>query len=258
VNSNDPYAPRGPDPYAVPRAAGPQPLPPENLAAESEDEVVAEEPLELNDDMLAAAPPRRFDFERGMSRLPVLTIGLIVVLIVVFIWEVATHALANEAAIMRAGALERKAVQAGEWWRIPASMHLHGSFDHLAGNCFGLFLLGLAIEHAYGFGPAALMYFVAGTAGAVLSLAFEGGPTVGASGAIFGWWGAAVVFYFRYRDRLTPRDTRVGFVLLVWAGWTILTGFLQPEVSNFSHLGGFLAGAGLALLIPTRLTELKT
>ena len=101
------------------------------------------------------------------------------------------------------------------------------------------------------------MYFAAGFAGAIASLMFEGGPTVGASGAIFGWWGAAVVFYFRHQKQLMLRDTRVGFVLLVWAGWTIVTGLLNPHISNASHLGGFLAGATIALLTPTRLPELK-
>ncbi len=252
-NSNDPYAARTPDPYGVRR-----PTPPPTAPSEPLDDPAEDETLELSDDMLAELPAaRRFDFERGMSRWPPLTIGLILLLMLIFGWELVSGALRNEAAIMRAGALEKKAVLRGEWWRIPASMHLHGSFEHLAGNCVGLFLLGLAVEHAFGLGPAAVMYFAAGFAGAIASLMFEGGPTVGASGAIFGWWGAAVVFYFRHQKQLMLRDTRVGFVLLVWAGWTIVTGLLNPHISNASHLGGFLAGATIALLTPTRLPELK-
>jgi rhomboid protease GluP len=257
VDPHDPYAARVADPYARPRPAAPaRPVDPENLVATTA-AASAEAPLELGAHMLAEAPPQRFDFERGMSRWPPVTLVIIALLAVVFFLEVVGGALESKEAIMRAGALERQAVARGEWWRIPASMHLHGSFEHLFGNCCGLFLLGLAIEHAYGPIPATAMYFLAGFAGAILSLAFEGGPTVGASGAIFGWWGAAVVFYYRYRSKLLDRDTRVGFVLLVWAAWTIFTGFLSPEISNFSHLGGFLAGAGMAFFIPTRLAELR-
>lgn len=256
MDSLDPYAPRTTDPYgsrAPPRVdARPQADEPDDV----DDELPDEPPLELSADMLAAPRERRLDFERAMSRFPPLSIGLIVLLFVVFGWELAVGALQDEASIMRAGALERAAVLRGEVWRIPISMHLHGSPDHLIGNCVGLFLMGLAVEHAFGWVAAGLMYAAAGIAGALLSMAFEGGPTVGASGAIFGWWGAAIVFYYRYRRRLLTRDARVGFVLLVWAGWTILSGFLDPHISNFSHLGGLAAGAAVAAFFPTRLTEL--
>lgn len=263
MEPHDPYASRSPDPYGRPRPVSPNPAvppspfaPPVGLPHPHSQE---EAPLELTDDMLAEpAPQLGVDFERGMSRSPPFTIFMIVLLTVMFAWELGSGALKDEAAIMRAGALEKKAVlEQGEWWRIPTSMHLHGGLDHLIGNCLGLFLLGLAMEHAFGFWSAALIYFVAGVAGALASIALEGGPTVGASGAIFGWCGATIVFYFRYRSKLMARDTRVGGVLLIWAGWTILTGFLSPQVSNFSHLGGFLAGAAIAFLTPTRLDELR-
>lgn len=262
MEPHDPYASPGSDPYGRPRPTprpnsfGPSSVPESDSTDDAEFE---EAPLELSADMLAEpVRKRRFDFERGMSRIPAFTIVMIVVLTIVFVMELGSGALKDKAAIMKAGALEKKAVlDQGEWWRIPASMHLHGGFDHLLGNCFGLFLLGLVMEHAFGIGPAAAIYFIAGTAGALASIALEGGPTVGASGAIFGWCGAAVVFYFRYRSKLMERDTRVGGVLLIWAGWTILTGFLSPEISNFSHLGGFLGGAAIAWFIPTRIVELR-
>jgi rhomboid protease GluP len=218
----------------------------------------ADSSLELSADMLAEDPrPKGFNFERDMSRLPKLSTALVLFLTAVFIWQVASGALQNERAILRAGALQRKAVLAGEWWRIPTSMNLHADFDHLIGNCIGLFLMGLAVEHAFGIAWSAVIYFTAGVLGAIFCLIFEGGTTVGASGAIFGFWGAAISFLYLYRNRLLAKDVRVGFVLLVWAAWTIFTGFLSPNISNWSHVGGLLAGAALALVIPTRLTELR-
>jgi rhomboid protease GluP len=257
VDPYDPYASRQPDPYGDPlRRTVDGGTDDEFDEYDDEPESAEEEALELTADMLAAPREKRFDFERGMARFPPLTVGLVLLLFAVFGWELATGALRNEQAIIRAGALERNRVLQGELWRIPASIHLHGSADHLLGNCLGLFLMGLAVEHAFGLMGAGLLYAVAGVAGAVLCMAFEGGPTVGASGAIFGWWGAAIAFYFRYRRRLLTRDVRVGFVLFLWAGWTILTGFLSPHVSNFSHLGGLAAGMAVAYLLPTRLVEL--
>lgn len=259
-DSHDPYTshrdPYGrPDPYA-------RPVPPPNDAADDdgEDDVYEAEdeaPLELGEHMLADAPRKGLDFERGMSRMPPVTIGLIVLLTIVFVWEVAVGALQSEEKLLRAGALQRKAVLAGEYWRIPTSTLLHGSADHLLGNCLGLYLMGLAVEHAFGSLAAGGIYAAAGVIGAGFCVAFEGHTTVGASGAIFGWWGAAIAFYARFRTRLLTRDTRVGFVLVLWAGWTILTGFLNPQISNFSHLGGLLAGAAIAWFCPVRIAELR-
>ncbi|HEX3869458.1 MAG TPA: rhomboid family intramembrane serine protease [Pirellulales bacterium] len=271
MEPHDPYAPRVSDPYDT---GHPRHVQPESRGdldddafeedvndddAYDDDADATEEPLELSADMLAEAPtPKRHDFERGMSLFPPLTIAIIVLLSIVFIWEDAGGALANQAAILKAGALQREAVLKGEVWRIFTSMHLHGSVDHLVGNCIGLFILGLAIEHAYGILPAIGLYMIGGIGAAVCCLVFEGGVTVGASGAIFAWWGAAVVFYYKYRQQLSSRDTRVGFVLLAWAAWTILTGLMSPQISNFSHIGGFLVGATMAVLTPTRLIGLRT
>lgn len=266
------FDPFSPDPRKSSGSTGPRrpmdraPLPSESRHGDElsepddffdDEDESEEEALELTADMLAAKPRRGFDFERDMRSLPPLSTVLVIVLTVVFGWELASGALKNEAAIMRAGALERAAVLRGEWWRIPTSMHLHGDGGHLIGNCVGLFILGMAVEHAFGLWPAAILYFLSGAAGAVLSIMFEGGPTVGASGAIFGWLGAALAFYFRYRQRLISRDVRVGVVLLVWAGWSFFSGLLNPQISNFSHLGGLLAGFATAMLLPTRITALK-
>lgn len=248
----DPYG--RPDPFA-------RPVPSRDDSADDDADDVydaeVEAPLELGDHMLADPPRKGLDFERGMSRLPPVTIGLIVLLSLVFFWEVAVGALQSEEKLLRAGALQRKAVLAGEYWRIPTSTLLHASTEHLLGNCLGLYLMGLAVEHAFGSLAAGGIYAAAGVVGAILCIVCEGGTTVGASGAIFGWWGAAIAFYARYRTRLLTRDTRVGFVLLLWAGWTILTGFLNPQISNFSHLGGLLAGAAIAWFCPVRIAELR-
>ncbi len=258
-NAPDPRSPFGPTSprRLMDRAPLPSETPPAFESPVIGDDV-DDEPLELTADMLATDRRRGFDFERDMRSLPPLTFGLVILLTIVFAWELATGALRDEASIMKAGALERAAVLRGEWWRIPASMHLHGGIDHLIGNCVGLFIIGLAVEHAFGATSAAATYFLAGTAGALLSIAFERGPTVGASGAIFGWWGAALAFYFRFRRRLIARDVRVGFVLLIWAGWSFFSGLVSPQVSNFSHLGGLLAGFTIALLLPVRIAELRT
>jgi rhomboid protease GluP len=211
-------------------------------------------PLEISADMLAQPEPpeSRVDFERGMSVFPWLCLGLIVANTAVFAWELAVGALGSTASITAAGALHRESVLHGEVWRMPWSMFLHGDVAHLVGNCVVLYILGMGLEHAVGFVSTAGVYLFAGLCGAALSLLMQPGPGVGASGAIFGLAGALVVFLYRFRHVYYVRDKQIGYVLLAWAVFQIVTGFLDPRIDNFAHLGGFAGGALAALTVRPR------
>jgi rhomboid protease GluP len=208
-------------------------------------------PIMIDAGMLAPHD-RRVDFERGMSYAPPVSLVLIAINIVVFIWELATGALASKNAIIAAGALSRDEVMQGEVWRIVTCMFLHGGIDHLIGNCIALYALGMACEHAFGSARTLAIYFISGLSGSLMSLALTQGHAVGASGAIFGLSAAVVVFLYRYHQQFYLRDKRIAFVLLVWAVYTVGTGFLQPEIDNFCHIGGFVGGAIAGAILPQR------
>lgn len=211
------------------------------------------EPLVLTADMLAPPePPARIDFERGIGHAPLFTLAMIGALIGMFVWELAIGALDSETAIVQAGALSRPEVMAGEVWRLVTATFLHGGFDHLIGNCLILYVLGMACEHAFGAPRTIVIYAVSGLAGSLLSLSLTQGPSVGASGAIFGLAAAIIVFFYRYQHVFFVRDKRVGFVLLVWAIYSVVTGFLTPGIDNFAHIGGFTGGTVMGALLPRR------
>jgi rhomboid protease GluP len=215
-----------------------------------------EKPILITPEMLAGASARargRIDFERGMRHAPPLILFLIAANLAMFAWEIAAGALADRETIVEAGALVRERVLAGEWWRIMSAMFLHGGVDHILGNVIVLYIVGLACEHAFGGARTALVYLTSGIAGGLLSVAAGPGPSVGASGAIFGVIAAVVVVLYRYQDRFYVRDKRIGFVLLVWAGWQILTGLANPFIDNFAHLGGLAGGTLAALAVRPRL-----
>jgi rhomboid protease GluP len=232
----------------------------------------AEEPIVITPEMLAprrVAPPRdpRIDFERRMRKLPPLVLTLIVANVAVFAWEVASGAfldrkevieagvvLANHVNPLDAGALERARVLAGEWWRVFTAMFLHGGPDHLIGNMIALYIVGMACEHAFGTARTVLVYVGSGVSGAALSLAASPGPSVGASGAIFGVLGAVIVTLYRHQRHFYVRDKRIGVVLAAWAAWQLVTGFMTPFIDNFAHLGGLLGGAMAAFVISPTLT----
>jgi rhomboid protease GluP len=218
-----------------------------------------EEPILITPSMLTA-PARRtpVDFERGMSFTPTLTLLLIVANVAAFAQELNTGALYDGDSIVAAGALVRDRVEAGELWRLVTSMFLHGGADHLIGNMIVLYIVGMACEHALGTVRTAFVYFVAGFSGSILSLLARPGPSVGASGAIFGVLASVVVVLYRYRDRFHLRDKRTGFVLAAWAVYQVLSGLATPFIDNFAHLGGIAGGALATLAVTPRLLRQGT
>lgn len=203
-----------------------------------------ERPLRITPDMLLA---RRVDFERRMRRAPPATLALLAALVLVFVGEETRGVLESDGGIIAAGALVRARVAAGEYWRLVTATLLHGSVQHLLSNAIALLVLGMICEHAFGRGQFTLLYLGSALGGSLVSLATSPGPSVGASGAIFGLQGAAIVLFRRHRARLLLRDRRIGAVLLAWAAYTIVTGLLTPLVDNGAHIGGALTGALLAL-----------
>jgi rhomboid protease GluP len=200
-------------------------------------------PLRITPDMLLS---RRIDFERRMPRVPLLTVVIAVALLAIFVAEVRVGALTSREAIIAMGALARERVAAGEYWRLLTAPWLHGGVDHLIGNGIALFILGMVSEAAFGRAQFVVLYVLSGLAGSVVSLAMSVGPSVGASGAIFGLQAAAIVLFRVHRDRLLVRDRRVGFVLVVWAIYSIAGGLMDPFIDNGAHIGGALGGALIA------------
>ncbi|HKA59243.1 MAG TPA: rhomboid family intramembrane serine protease [Gemmatimonadales bacterium] len=234
----------------------------------------AEEPILITAEMLAPRRPRvvlpsdgRIDFERHMRKLPPLVIAVVAANVAVFAWEVAAGsfleskeliesgvAMTNHVNPLEAGALVRANVLAGEWWRMFTAMFLHAGPEHLIGNLIAFYIVGMACEHAFGTVRTAIVYLWSGVTGAALSLAAGPGPSVGASGAIFGVLGAVIVTLYRHQRQFYVRDKRIGVVLAAWAAWQLVTGFMTPFIDNFAHLGGLFGGALAALVLSPTLT----
>ena len=202
-----------------------------------------EPPLRITPDMLLS---RKVDFERRMGRVPPVTIATLALLALIFVAEIRMGALASKEAIIAMGALARERVVAGEYWRLLTAPWLHGGTEHLVGNGIALYILGMVCEAAFGRAQLVVLYVLSGLGGSLVSMLVSAGPSVGASGAIFGLQGAAIVLLRRERDRLLVRDRRVGFVLLIWAIYTIAGGLTDPFIDNGAHIGGALGGALIA------------
>jgi rhomboid protease GluP len=217
-----------------------------------------EEPILITSDMLARSasrsrrPDGRVDFERGMRHAPAVVLLLIAANVAVFIWEVVTGALTSQERVVQAGALTRTTVLAGEWWRLVGATFLHGSWEHLISNCLVLYIAGMACEHAFGTLRTAAIYVASGISGSVASTLFSPGPSVGASGAIFGVVAAVIVTLYRHQHRFFLRDKRIGIVLGAWSVYQIFTGFMTPYIDNWAHVGGLVGGAAASLVLTPR------
>jgi membrane associated rhomboid family serine protease len=142
-------------------------------------------------------------------------------------------------------ALRGAAVADGEWYRLVSGGFLHASLLHLGFNMFALYLLGRLLEPAIGTPRFVVLYFASLFAGdfGALALTDPLTNTVGASGAVFGLFGAAfVIARGRGFDALA---SQLGFVLLINLVFT----FGYPGISIGGHLGGLVGGLLCAVAI---------
>lgn len=145
---------------------------------------------------------------------------------------------------------------------ILTSMFLHGGFMHLLGNMWFLWIFGDNVEDALGSVRYFVFYFVVGTVGALAQIyAMPGSmvPMIGASGAIAGALGGYIMLYPRARIATLVMIPFLWPVVQIPAwiflGFWFLGQFLLPTGSGvawMAHVGGFIAGAGLARLLAPR------
>lgn len=163
----------------------------------------------------------------------------------------------NDAQVtLQLGANQAAAVWAGQWWRLVASMFLHGGLLHLLVNGWALYQIGSLFELWLGSSRLLATYFVSGIAGSFASVlwnTFGRGDlerlSVGASGAIFGLLGALIAFLLRRRSRLAPFAKSLLTQLVFWAGLNLVLGATLPMIDNSAHIGGLLAGLAIGLLL---------
>jgi membrane associated rhomboid family serine protease len=135
-------------------------------------------------------------------------------------------------------------VAEGEWYRLLTCGFLHASVFHLGFNMFALFFLGRLLEPGIGTPRFVALYFASLFAGSLGALLLSPDSlTIGASGAVFGIFGATfVIARHRGVDNLAAS---VGVILLLNLAIT----FGNPEISIGGHLGGLAGGLLCSLAI---------
>jgi membrane associated rhomboid family serine protease len=163
-------------------------------------------------------------------------------------------------ALFNWGQLVGSDVAGGDWWRLASAMFLHGSLLHLAFNMVALWIVGTVVEQALGTSRYLLVYVVAGLAGSagalLLPIIRTGGgfvvdyqpdrATVGASGAIYGLFGALLVLEYVATGSLAGQAMALIAVNLAIS-------LVIPGISIGGHVGGLIGGTVVTYaLIRTR------
>lgn len=137
------------------------------------------------------------------------------------------------------GAKVNQLINQGEYYRFITCMFLHGGIIHLALNMYALSSLGPLIENIYGKIKYVFIYFLAGIISSIFSYIFSNGVSIGASGAIFGLLGAALIFAVKMKNSVGK-----GFMMNIASviAINLFIGFSIPNVDNFGHMGGLIGG----------------
>jgi membrane associated rhomboid family serine protease len=177
-----------------------------------------------------------------------LTNLLIAINVVVFLWELAT----GGPNVDHGWLFGPYVVAGGEWWRIVTAAFLHGSIMHIGFNMLALYQVGTIVERVMGPVRYLLVYAcaIAGSGAAVVWLNYMQ-PTLGASGAIFGLFGALVAIGLS----LPPRGMSIVTQTVPIIAVNLALGFIIPGISVAAHVGGLVTGfvvGWLVFQIPSR------
>lgn len=136
---------------------------------------------------------------------------------------------------------EIQGVAEGQWYRLVTSMFLHGSVIHILSNMLSLWWIGGPLEAALGRVRYLALYMVSGLAGSALTylIAEPNQASLGASGAIFGLFGALAVLVRRQRYDMRPVIALLVINLVITFGWA--------GIAWQAHIGGLVAGVVIGI-----------
>jgi len=190
---------------------------------------------------------RRLPRTRG-GGVPVVTRALIAVNLIVFVVETGAGASlggGGGGSIWAHGLLWGPYINVShQYWRLVTSGFLHDGLFHILVNMLSLYWVGMVLEPAIGSVNFSVVYFTSLLAGSFGALLFTPqATTVGASGAIFGIFGALIVV--AYRRGIPIWQSGLGFVLVL----NLVISVTFRGISIGGHIGGLLGGLITGMIV---------
>src|SRR5271166_1908724 len=183
-------------------------------------------------------PVTQFGGREQPSGIPVVTIALIAVNVLAFVLEMALPGLEKDLALWPPGVAD------GQWYRLFTSAFMHYGPTHLLLNIWALYVVGPPLEMLLGRLRFAALYALSGLGGSVLVyLLTLNVPTAGASGALFGLFGAAFVV----AKRLNLNVQWVADVIVINLVFTFVAPLVSKQLISWQgHVGGLVTGGLVA------------
>jgi membrane associated rhomboid family serine protease len=173
---------------------------------------------------------------RSLTAQPTLTWILIGINVIAGLGSLSGANVGDSGSLTNWGALSRGTMASGDYWTLLTSGFLHEGLFHLLSNMLALWILGTMLEPILGNLRFGLVYFVSLLFGSLGVLVWSDAASVGASGAVFGMFGAAVIVA-RHRG-LSLMESGLG----LWLGLNLLLTFTIPNISIGGHIGGLIGG----------------
>ena len=186
------------------------------------------------------------------TRKPIITIILVSVNVLIFIWLSLFGMTEDAAYMLQHGAMYLPlVVEKGEYSRMFTCIFLHFGFQHLMNNMMMLFFLGSILEEELGWWRYGVLYIISGIGGNVLSALYDLRTgyyvvSAGASGAIFGIIGALFLIIIKNRGRIGNLSGR-GMLFMV--ACSLYHGFTSTGIDNMAHIGGIITGFLVAVVL---------
>lgn len=195
------------------------------------------------------------DYPHKVQWVTLINTVFIVVNIIIYLVVHHTGIFGETGHTLRRGALSWYFIkEEGEYYRILTSMFLHSDFEHLMNNMLVLFFVGDKLERTLGKLKYLIIYFGAGIIAGISSIGYnmlkrEPVFSIGASGSIFGIVGAMGYILLINKGRLEDISSRQ---IILFTVFSLYGGIVNANIDNIAHIGGFLAGIILALLLYRR------
>ncbi|RIK09320.1 MAG: hypothetical protein DCC49_06915 [Acidobacteria bacterium] len=151
-----------------------------------------------------------------------------------------------------------------EWWRLVTPVLVHGPIYHILFNMYALFVIGRVLEEGQGTRRFLIVYFVSAISASTASIAVPvflhprttlpiqtdlgwlvPGGSIGASGAVFGLFGALALLLWKRRHQPSARSALTQIVVLILINLAI--GFTIGGIDNNAHIGGMIGGIAIAV-----------
>lgn len=145
----------------------------------------------------------------------------------------------NNQTLIKWGAKVNYLIADGEWWRLITPIFLHIGFLHLTMNSIALYYIGPLIERIFGNSRFIIIYLFAGFSGVFASYLLSPSLSAGASGAIFGCFGALLYFAWQF-PKLFFRV--MGWNVIIIIIINLIFGFTIQGIDNAGHIGGLVGG----------------